>query len=704
MSRNAGIALQSLSRTQSLGDIHHLPVWDELSADKVEPGVAELISVVKSDFAELEKNLTPTWSGLMQPLEEISNRLNTPFERISHLLSVVHTDELNSAFEQVRPKFVELTTEMGQSQPIYRGLRQLRTDESLTSTQLRIVQETIKAMDLGGVGLTGKRKIRFGEIVDQLSELSQQFRTNLTKEQQTRRLKVTSADEVAGIPAAVVEAAAATAVSDGIEDADAQTGPWHFQVSGSNYVAIAQKAAHRGLRERMYRAFGESGTTEGFDNRPIVIEILKLRQEQAKLLGFDSYAALSLDQKMAAEPKAVWRLLDQLQTAATPASLQEFAELKTFMANEGADYADSPAAWDMAFWMEKLRAQKFSYDSEMVRQYFQVPKVMDSLFSFMNKLYGIEIRQVPAGKVSTWKPGVEFYEVSENGQVISGLYVDLYERPGEKRSGAWMNTVVQRSRVLAQPGQESSLPVALFIMNARPPQSGKPGLLSIDEIETLFHEFGHALQHMLTRVHEAGASGMNLVEWDTVEMPSQFNENWFYQKDFIRNLSEHVETGESLDHETIDKIVQSRNFFAGTATLRQLFFAKTDMRIHEEFGLSGQADAASPFDIERQVSETTVVTPTLDEYSKLPAFGHLFAGGYAAGYYSYKWAEVMAADAFGAFVEVGLDDEVAVREVAQRFRDTVLAEGGSRPSAETYIKFRGRPAGVESLLKSQGLE
>jgi oligopeptidase A len=314
-----------------------------------------------------------------------------------------------------------------------------------------------------------------------------------------------------------------------------------------------------------------------------------------------------------------------------------------------------------------------------------------------------------AGGVPVWDESVEFFEVLRDGEVFAGFYIDPYARPGEKRGGAWMNTVVGRTRVLGTPNKSAdeisaaTLPVALFVMNARPPVDGKPALMSLDEVRTLFHEFGHATQHMFTDIEEGGASGMSLVEWDAVELASQFNEYWMEHKPFLRALSEHYESGNPLDEQTLDRIIDSRNFMVGGGTLRQLLFGKTDMTLHETYGQPGVDDRQSPFEIETKIASETIIVPMLEWETQLPAFGHLFAGGYAAGYYSYKWAEVLAADAFAAFREVGLDDDAAVRTIAERFRNTVLGLGGSLPAAEVYRLFRGRDATPDALLMDQGL-
>ncbi|MDH3643990.1 MAG: M3 family metallopeptidase, partial [Gammaproteobacteria bacterium] len=501
----------------------------------------------------------------------------------------------------------------------------------------------------------------------------------------------------------VLSLAVKTALEDGAEEATEESGPWHFVVNGVNYMAVIQHGADRGLREDFYRAFRSRGTSSEFDNRPVLAEILRLRQEQSALLGFGNYADRSVDAKMAPDTDSVWALFSELESAARPAAEQEFAALGAYMRAQGAAGADDPQPWDMSYWMEKLREDQYAYDSERLRDYFQMPLVFDGLFSLIHKLYAVDIQRVESADVPVWDDSVEFFEVRKNGEVIAAFFVDPYARPGEKRGGAWMNTVVDRSRLLADENQSSSLPVAMFVMNGRPPAEGKPALMSLDEVRTVFHEFGHATQHMFTDIEEGGASGMNLVEWDAVELASQFNEYWMEHKPFLKNLTAHVETGEHLDEATLDRVIESRNFMVATGTLRQLQLGKTDMTLHQSYGLPGSNDEVTPFEIEREIVKTTIVTPTLEDESMLPGFGHVFAGGYAAGYYSYKWAEVLAADAFAAFKEVGLDNDDAVQNVAERFRETVLGLGGSLPAEEVYRQFRGRDATPDALLIDQGL-
>jgi len=703
-------ALAALSASTAHGPIAHLPLWPEIRADRVEPGLRQLLADTERTFDSLEQQfeqgLAPSWANLMDPLERLQDRLGRVIGAVLHLTSVKYTDELQAAYDAVRPAYVALVTRIGQSRPIYDAMVALRDGAdagALSQAQRRILGESIRIMERGGVHLQGAEQQRYQELGERLAELSNRFQTNLVKEEKQSRIVVSDPAEVAGVPAAVLAMAARTAQDDGVAGANETAGPWHFVVNGVNYMAVIQHGRHRGLRERFYRAFRARGMADGFDNRPVLEEILELRQEQAALVGFASHAERSIDAKMAPSPASVWDLLARLERAARPAAEREFNALKAFMADAGAPEATHPEPWDIPFWSERQREALYDYDAEALREYFQMPRVMDGLFSLVSKLYGVQIRRVPAGAVPVWDPSVEFYEVLHGGEVIAGFYMDPYARPGEKRGGAWMNTVVDRTRLLAVGGRPASLPVALFVMNGRPPGEGQPALMSLDEVRTLFHEFGHATQHMFTQVDEGGASGMNLVEWDAVELASQFNEYWMEHKPFLRDMTCHWRTGEPLDDATIDRVVASRNFMIGNATLRQLFFAKTDMKLHEEWGLPDSPHEHSPFEIERAIAAQTLVLPVLPDESQLPAFGHLFAGGYAAGYYSYKWAEVLAADAFAAFREAGLDDEAAVRDVAQRFRETVLGLGGSLPAVEVYRLFRGRDASPDALLMDQGL-
>lgn len=694
----AASPLARLEQTTTSGSLAHLPVWSAIEAADVEPGITELVETLEADFAALEAAIEPTWVGLMEPLERIGHGLESVIGAIMHLTSVKYSDELQEAYDKVRPAVIDVSNTMSQSRPVYDAMVALRSSEegqSLSVARTRILDQSIRGMERSGVALGGAEQDRFKEIKERLAELSNTFKTNLLKEEKSSRVKVVDEARLAGIPAAVVEIARTQAADDDAE------GAWHFLVNAVSYLGILQHATDRTLREEMYRAFRTRGVEDGLDNRPVVKEILELRQEQAKLVGFDSYADLSLDAKMAPSTSAVWELLDQLESAARPVAESELEALSAFVSAESTDGLSEIEPWDVPFWAERQQEALYSYDAEALRDYFQLPNVLSGLFDLTTKLYGVEIAESTDSAVPVWDPSVQFFEVRRDDEVIAAFYVDPYSRPGEKRGGAWMNTVVGRDRLLAVDDAETSLPVALFVMNARPPAEGRPGLMSLDEVRTLFHEFGHATQHMFTEIDEGSASGMNLVEWDSVELASQFNEYWMEHKPFLRALTAHVDTGEPLDDDTIDRIIDSRNFMVANATLRQLHFAKSDMALHEKFGIEAGLDDPAELDI--AMAKKTLVAPRLENETTLPAFGHLFAGGYAAGYYSYKWAEVLAADAFAAFREVGLDNDAELSEVAGRFRETVLGLGGSRPAAEVYRMFRGRDATPDALLADQGL-
>ena len=702
--------LAGLQQTLRSGPIAHLPNWQSFSPGDVEIGVRALVQQCTQSFADLESSLAkdgkPSWQTLMDPLETIENQLGAIIGPVNHLTSVKYSDELQAAYDAVRPEVIEMSSRMSQSQAIYAAMKALLTSEEgqqADDARRRILEESIRGMERSGVHLKDKDRTRYQEIKSALAELSNDFQTNLVKEEKEARVLVANRAELDGIPEQIIAMARKQAEDEGMSGDEAK-GPWSFVVNAVSYMGVIQQCTHRGLRERFYRAFRSRGRSAECDNTEVLQQILRLRQEQAQLVGFDNYAELSIDSKMAPSLESVLSMISELEQAARPAAEAEMAELKAFMAKQNAEGADDPMPWDVAFWAERLQEDKYAYDAEALRDYFQLPIVLEGLFGLVTKLYGVEIVESNDTGVPMWDASTQFFEVHKEGKPIAGFYVDPYARPGEKRGGAWMNTVVGRSRLLAVDNQSASLPVALFVMNARPPAAGRPGLMSLDEVRTLFHEFGHATQHMFTQVDEGGASGMNLVEWDSVELASQFNEYWMEHKPFLRSLSAHVDTSEPLDDATLDRILASKNFMVGNATLRQLLFAKVDLRIHEIFGVEGGTDQAlTPFEIERQLSRETVITPMLEDESQLPAFGHLFAGGYAAGYYSYKWAEVLAADAFAAFREVGLENDESVREVAQRFAETVLGLGGSQPAAEVYRLFRGRDASVNALLVDQGL-
>jgi oligopeptidase A len=463
------------------------------------------------------------------------------------------------------------------------------------------------------------------------------------------------------------------------------------------YLPVLTHAENRNLRETVYRAQVSRASSGELDNTPLIEEILDLRTHQAARLGYKNWAERSLASKMADNVEAVERLLEELRVAALPVAEQEMDELRDCARRHGATEADDFSPWDVSYWAEKLRQERFNLNQEALRPWFPLPQVLDGLFHLCERLFSIKI-EAADGEAPIWHPDVRFFRVNDQeGHPLAAFYLDPFSRPASKRGGAWMDECLNRSR---NPEGELTHPVAYLICNQTPPSGEIPSLMSFEEVETLFHEFGHGLQHMLTTVEHPQAAGINNVEWDAVELPSQFMENWCLDRQTLMGMARHWETGEPLPEEDYNKLRNSRTFMQGCGTLRQVHFALTDLRLHSSWTTElGQ----SPDAFRRKIADSTTVLPPIPEDRFLCAFGHIFAGGYSAGYYSYKWAEVLSADAFAAFEEVGLDQEENVQATGQRFRDTVLSLGGSQRPADIYKSFRGRTASTDALIRHTGL-
>ena len=494
-----------------------------------------------------------------------------------------------------------------------------------------------------------------------------------------------------GCPDSLRELLADSARRKGHEQATAADGPWLMGLDYPRYGPFLQHSSRRDLRETVYRGFISRAASGDHNNTGLVGQILALRQQKAALLGYGNWAEVSLASKMAPSVQAVETLLEDLRAPSHSAAQQELKDLEAL--------AGSPLQpWDVSYWSEQLRQQRFDLDSEALRPWFPLPQVLDGLFNLCGRLFDIRINAAD-GEAPIWHDDVRFFRISDasSGEPLAAFYLDPFSRPGSKRGGAWMDDCLGRH---ISPDGSKVLPVAYLICNQTPPVGETPSLMSFGEVETLFHEFGHGLQHMLTTVEEPEAAGINGVEWDAVELPSQFMENWCYDRPTLDGMARHWQTGEPLPEAERQKLLQAKTFMAGAATLRQVHLALTDLRLHEQWRAE---NGQSPEQLRRQVAETTTVLPLLEEDALLSSFGHIFSGGYSAGYYSYKWAEVLSADAFSAFEDAGLDDEQAVQATGRRFRDTVLSRGGSEAPADVFSAFRGRPPSAQALLRHSGL-
>ncbi|GKB14269.1 probable cytosolic oligopeptidase A, partial [Tanacetum coccineum] len=564
-------------------------------------------------------------------------------------------------------------------------------------TLLKKLVTSIKEAVLSGVSLDDSKREEFNKIEQELTKLSRKFDENVLDATKKFEKLITDKKEIEGLPATSLGLAAQTASSKGHENATAENGPWMITLDAPSFMSVMQHAKNRALREEIYRAYISRASSGELDNTPVIEQILKLRLEKAKLLGYNNYAEVSMATKMATVSKAE-ELLEKLRSASWNAAVQDMEDLRQFAKSQGAPEADELTHWDTTFWSERLRESKYEINEEELRPYFSLPKVMEGLFSLVKMLFGIDVEPAD-GLAPVWNADVRFYRIKDSsGKPISYFYFDPYSRPAEKRGGAWMDEVVARSRILSDDKTSVRLPIAHMVCNQMPPVGEKPSLMTFREVETVFHEFGHALQHMLTKQDEGLVAGIRGIEWDAVELPSQFMENWCYHRDTLMSIAKHYETGESLPEEIYQKLLAARTFRAGSLSIRQ--FATVDLELHSKYVPGG---SESIYDVDRRVSEKTQVIPPLPEDRFLCSFSHIFAGGYAAGYYSYKWAEVLSADAFSAFEDAGLHDDKAVRETGHRFRETILALGGGKDPLEVFVEFRGREPSPEPLLRHNGL-
>jgi oligopeptidase A len=680
-----------------------LPPFDAIKPEHIVPSMTQLLAELDEELTSLEAKVTPTWSGLVEPLDRLGERLTWSWGIVSHLMGVKNSPELRTAYETVQPQVVQFSNKLSQSQPIYKAFKALReadTWNNLEPAQQRIVEAAIKNAELSGVGLEGEKRNRFNEIQMELAELSTKFSNHVLDATKAFSLKLSSKDEVDGLPPSLLSLAAQAARAAGEEGATPENGPWLITLDFPSYAPFLQHSTRRDLREKLYKAFISRASSGELDNNPLIERILELRKEQAALLGFNSYAEVSLASKMAPNVEAVEALLEELRRASYDAAAKDLEELKAFAASKGAQEANNLQPWDISFWAERQREEKFAFSAEELRPYFPLPQVLEGLFGLVKRLFGITVTAAD-GQAPVWHEDVRYFQIAdETGTPIAYFYLDPYSRPAEKRGGAWMDDCMGRAKLTENGTTTTRLPVAYLVCNQTPPIDGKPSLMTFNEVETLFHEFGHGLHHMLTKVDYLGASGINNVEWDAVELPSQFMENWCYDRPTLMGMAKHYETGEPLPEHYYQKLLAARHYMSGSVMLRQLHFSFVDLELHHRYVPGGDE---TPSDVRSRIAKTTTILPPLPEDAFLCAFGHIFAGGYAAGYYSYKWAEVLSADAFAAFEEAGLENEDAIASTGKRYRDTVLALGGSLHPMDVFKAFRGREPSTEPLLRHSGL-
>lgn len=660
-----------------------LPQFDAIRPEHVEPAMARLIAEHRARIAQIESEPSPTFASVVEPLEELQHRLSRVWSPVGHLNAVMNTEPLRAAYNACLPLLSEYHTDLAQSERLYRAYTRVSEQEgrSLDGVQREVIEHALRDFRLAGVALDPGRKARFKSAMMELARLSARFEENVLDSTNTWKHHVRDAGQLAGINEGIIEQAERRAVEQGLEG-------WLLGLDQPTYVAVVTDAESVPLRRAFYEAWttraSDQGPTAGrFDNGAVMQDILRLRHEVAQLLDFPSFANYALANRMARTVPEVTDFLHQLVRAARPAALEELAELERF-AGRRLD------AWDVTFYSERLQQSRFSVSQEQLREYLPLPRVLAGLFEVAERLFDVRIRERTG--VPTWHPDARYYEVrTPGGAPIASFYLDAYARP-HKRSGAWMDDCIGRKAL----NGHTTLPVAYLVCNSLPPSGDRPALLTHDDVVTLFHEFGHGLHHMLTRVNYPSLAGINGVAWDAVELPSQFMENYAWQRDVLDRISAHVGTGEPIPADMQRQLIATRSFQAGLQTLRQVEFALFDMRLHAEYD---PARGGRVYEVLQDVRKGVAVIP-IPEWNRYPhSFSHIFAGGYAAGYYSYKWAEVLAADAFSAFSERGAFD----RNTARRFLDSILARGGSRDALESFVEFRGRKPEVAALLRQYGI-
>jgi oligopeptidase A len=708
-------------------DFTGLPRFTEIKPEHVVPAIDQLLAENRALIARLLADGTqPTWDNFVAPMEDANERMSRAWGPVGHLNAVMNSPELREVYNATLPKITQYYAELGQNLALFDKFKALRNSpefDTLSAARKKIIENELRDFRLGGAELPDAQKVRYLQIQERLSELSSRFSDNLLDATNDFTLVIEHKDELSGLPDDVLQAAQEAAQTVG------KTG-WLFTLKAPSYMPVMQYADNPVLREKMYRAYGtrasEFGKTE-WDNTPLMEEIVKLRSEEAQLLGFANYGELSLASKMANSPQQVVQFMRELAQRARPFAEKDLAELREFARTElGITELQS---WDVAYVSEKLREQRYAFSEQEVKQYFPEDAVLPGMFKLVETLYGLNIT---ASAAPVWHEDVRFFDIRDSsGQLVGQFYLDLYAR-NSKRGGAWMDDVITRRRIQLAGGIQT--PVAYLNCNFSAPVGNKAAVFTHDEVITLFHEFGHGLHHLLTEVEDLGVSGINGVEWDAVELPSQFMENFCWEWDVVRGMTRHVATasseqgpaqrdvsvresvaaplqqsivetaqlvggasgGEPLPRALFDKMLAAKNFQSGLQSLRQIEFSLFDMLMHSSFEANGGRSILQLLD-EVRAEVAVLVPPTFHRFPH--SFSHIFSGGYAAGYYSYKWAEVLSADAYSLFEENGVLNPAA----GARFRSEILAVGGSRGAMQSFVAFRGREPSIDALLRHNGL-
>ncbi|MFA7665246.1 MAG: M3 family metallopeptidase [Burkholderiaceae bacterium] len=706
LSGNPERASNPLPADNPLLDFPDLPRFSAFDPAQVSPALDVLIDAARAALEAVTRDSVPlTWEAFVEPLDEATERLGRAWGIVGHLNAVADSPALREAFNANLPRVTQFFTELSQHEALfarYKAFAATPDFARLSAPRQRTVENALRDFRLGGAELQSPARERFAEIQDRHAALSQRFSENVLDATNAFALYVDDEARLDGLHADAIEAAREAAQADG------RSG-WKFTLQFPSYLPVMQYANDGALREQMYRAYStracaQASAPEGddarsaLDNTAVIDELLALRQEEAGLLGYRNHAEVSLVPKMADTPGQVIDFLRKLASRARPFAERDLRELREFAADSLGKPELQP--WDMAWASEKLKEARYAFSDQQVKQYFQLPRVLDGLFGLVGRMFSVTLREDTA---EVWHPDVRFFRIERNGELLGQFWLDLYAR-ASKRPGAWMDDARGRRRKAAT----VQTPAAYLVCNFQPPVGKRPALLTHDDVTTLFHEFGHGLHHLLTRIEDAGVAGIAGVEWDAVELPSQFMENFCWEWDNVHAMSAHVDTGEPLPRELFDRMLAAKNFQSGLQTLRQIEFALFDMRLHAEFDPAASAGKAPGSVVQALLDAVrnevaVIIPPAWNRFQN--SFSHIFAGGYAAGYYSYKWAEVLSADAYAAFEEAmaAPDPARAVAETGRRFLAEILSVGGSRPAIDSFRAFRGRDPQLDALLRHNGM-
>ena len=690
-----------------------LPLFNLFNVNQVELTMKDLIIDQHEKFLSLEEKLKVNtnyeeklYDLAIYETEKLEEPLSFAWSVVSHLKSVKNTEELREVYDKCMPDIIKEGSYMAQSVPLFNALKKLKDSEDLNSVQKRIIDSSYKSMFLSGIDLDNEKRERFNEIKIRLSELSTKFSNNILDYIKNFELVIDSSDKnMQKIPKYALELYSQNAKKK-YPESTPDNGPWIVTLDMPSYIPFMSHYPDSKLREQLYKSSVSKASKDDKNNLPLIKEILELKKEKANLLGFNNYVEYSLEMKMANSQLEIENMLNNLFEKSKDRAKEEIDEIKKFkleyenINKEIYPFMVDMYPWDIMYYSEKMKEVKLGLKEEDLKPYFSLDNVLDGLFKLANNLFNIRIEE-SKDDIQVWHEDVKFFNIynSDHNEPIASFYLDPYSRPGEKKGGAWMNVCVQKSKLL------NKKPVAYLICNGSPPlkENGKivkPSLMTFNEVVTLFHEFGHGLQHMLTKVEESGAAGINNIEWDAVELPSQFMENWCYHKPTLKSFAKHYETNEEIPDDLFNKILENKNYNSGLGMLRQIYFSMMDLHLYSN-DMNSEEDIVN---VQKEFAKKYLVTPIIEEDRFLCSFSHIFAGGYSAGYYSYKWAEIMSADAFGLFEEYDLEDKEVLRELGLKFRSTVLSLGGGTPPLQVYKKFRGRKPNIDALLRHNGLE